>query len=65
MRRTVCGFTVATLICAATYETCHAAPIAPLTGIQATLRMLVPRTDPTHIAVGWSAWIIAWIIMGR
>ncbi len=25
------------LICAAMYETCHAAPIAPLTGIQAGL----------------------------
>jgi hypothetical protein len=35
MRRTVCAFTVATLICAARYETSHAAPIAPLTGIQA------------------------------
>jgi hypothetical protein len=35
MRRTVFAFTIATLICAATYETCHAAPIAPLTGIQA------------------------------
>jgi hypothetical protein len=33
MRRTVCAFTVATLICAATYG--HAAPIAPLSGIQA------------------------------
>jgi hypothetical protein len=33
MRRTVCAFTVATLICATTYG--HAAPIAPLTGIQA------------------------------
>ena len=28
MRRTVFAFTIATLICAATYETCHAAPIA-------------------------------------
>ncbi len=35
MKRTVCAFAVATLICAATYETSHAAPIAPLTGIQA------------------------------
>jgi hypothetical protein len=35
MKRTVCAFTVATLICAATYETCQAAPIAPLTGIRA------------------------------
>jgi len=35
MRRTVCAFTVATLICAAGYETSHAAPIAPLTRIQA------------------------------
>ena len=35
MRRTVYAFTVATLICAATYEMSHAAPIAPLTGIQA------------------------------
>ena len=35
MRSTVCAFTVATLICAARYETSHAAPIAPLTGIQA------------------------------
>jgi hypothetical protein len=35
MRRTVCAFAVATLICAATYETSHAAPIAPLTGIRA------------------------------
>ncbi len=35
MKRTVCAFTVATLICAATYETSHAAPIAPLTGIPA------------------------------
>jgi hypothetical protein len=34
MRRIVCAFTVAMLICAATYETCHAAPIEPLTGIQ-------------------------------
>ena len=35
MRRTVRAFTVATLICAARYETSHAAPIAPLTRIQA------------------------------
>ena len=35
MKRTVCAFGVATLICAATYETSHAAPIAPLTGIRA------------------------------
>ncbi len=35
MKRTVCAFAVATLICAATYETAHAAPIAPLTGIRA------------------------------
>ena len=35
MRRTVCAFTVSTLICAAMYETSHAAPVAPLTGIQA------------------------------
>ena len=35
MKRTVCAFAVATLICAATYETSHAAPIAPLTGIRA------------------------------
>ena len=32
---TICAFTVATLICAARYETSYAAPIAPLTGIQA------------------------------
>jgi len=35
MPRIVCAFTVATLICAATYEMSHAAPIAPLTGVQA------------------------------
>ena len=35
MPRIVCTFSVATLICAATYEMSHAAPIAPLTGIQA------------------------------
>jgi hypothetical protein len=35
MRRIVCAFTVAMLICAATYEMCHAAPIEPLTGEQA------------------------------
>jgi hypothetical protein len=35
MRRTVCAFTVATLICVVRYETSHAAPIAPPTGIQA------------------------------
>ena len=35
MRQIVCAFAVPTLICAATYETSHAAPIAPLTGIQA------------------------------
>lgn len=35
MRRTVCALLIATLICAATYETCHAAPIAPLTAIRA------------------------------
>jgi hypothetical protein len=35
MERAVCAFAVATLICAATYEKSHAAPIAPLTGIQA------------------------------
>ena len=35
MRRTIRAFTVATLICAATYERCLAAPIAPLTAIQA------------------------------
>jgi hypothetical protein len=34
MRRTVCAFTGATLICAATYGTGHAAPIAPITGTQ-------------------------------
>jgi hypothetical protein len=28
MQRTVCAFTFAMLICAATYEACHAAPIA-------------------------------------
>ena len=33
--RTVCAFAVATLICAATYETSHAALIASLTGIRA------------------------------
>ena len=27
MKRTICAFAVATMICAATYETCHAAPI--------------------------------------
>ena len=35
MKRTVCAFAVATVICAATYETSHAASIAPLTGIRA------------------------------
>jgi len=35
MLRTVFAFTIATLICAATYETCRAAPIAPLTGVPA------------------------------
>ena len=35
MRRIVCAFAVATLICAATYETSHTAPVAPLAGIQA------------------------------
>jgi hypothetical protein len=35
MGRTVCAFLVAALVCAATYETSHAAPIAPLTGILA------------------------------
>jgi hypothetical protein len=35
MKRAVCAFAVATLICAATYQTTHATPIAPLTGIQA------------------------------
>src|SRR5215472_6235780 len=34
MRPTVCAFATAILICAAAYETCHAAPIAPLTAIQ-------------------------------
>ena len=34
MRRTVCAFAVATLICAARYETSHAAPIATPTGMQ-------------------------------
>jgi hypothetical protein len=34
MRKAVCAFTVATLICAATYETSHATPIASLAGIQ-------------------------------
>lgn len=34
MQRTVCAFTVATLICAVAYETCRAAPIAPLSAIQ-------------------------------
>jgi hypothetical protein len=33
-RRTVCAFAVVTFICAVTYGTSHAAPIAPLTGIQ-------------------------------
>ena len=32
-RRTVCAFAVVTFICAVTYGTSHAAPIAPLTGI--------------------------------
>jgi hypothetical protein len=35
MRVTVYIFAVATLFCAATYETSHAAPMAPLTGIRA------------------------------
>ena len=35
MRRTLCVFAVATLMCAAPYEMSHAAPVAPLTGIQA------------------------------
>jgi hypothetical protein len=35
MPRTVCAFAVATLICAATVETSHTTPVAPLTGIQA------------------------------
>lgn len=36
MRRAVCPtFAVATLVCAVMYETSHAAPIAPLLGIQA------------------------------
>jgi hypothetical protein len=35
MKRTVCAFAAATLICAATYETAHAAPVAPPTGIRA------------------------------
>jgi hypothetical protein len=35
MWRTVCAFAVATLICATPYETAHAAPVAPLTGIEA------------------------------
>jgi len=34
MRRAVCAFAIAMLICAAPYETSHAASIAPLTGIQ-------------------------------
>jgi hypothetical protein len=34
MKRTVCAFAVATFICAVTYGTSRAAPIAPLTGIQ-------------------------------
>ena len=34
MRRTLCAFTVAMLTFVATYGTCHAAPIAPLTEIQ-------------------------------
>ncbi len=38
MKRTVCAFAVATLICAVTYEMSHAAPIALLTGIQTELR---------------------------
>jgi hypothetical protein len=50
MKRTVRAFAVATLICAATYQTSHAAPIAQLTGIRAgniTLvryRIVVPLT---------------------
>jgi hypothetical protein len=35
MKRAVCAFAVATLICAVTCETSHATPIAPLTGIRA------------------------------
>jgi hypothetical protein len=50
MRRTVCAFTVATLICAATYETCHTAPIAPLTGIQAGLLWSNRITTGTRIS---------------
>jgi hypothetical protein len=34
MKRAVCAFAVATLICAVTCETSHATPIAPLTGIR-------------------------------
>jgi hypothetical protein len=34
MKRAVCAFALATLICAATCETSHATPIAPLTGIR-------------------------------
>lgn len=41
MRRTVCALLITTLICAAAYETCHAAPIAPLTAIQAGLPNII------------------------
>ena len=41
-RRTICAFTVATLICGVTYETGHAAPVAPLTGIHAGAGNITP-----------------------
>ena len=48
MRRTMCVLTVATLICAATYERCCGAPIAPLTAIQARPANITLVNSPRH-----------------
>jgi hypothetical protein len=42
MWRAIWAFIVSTLICAAAYETSYAAPIAPLTGIQAAPHNVTP-----------------------
>ena len=69
MRGAICAFLVAALIGATTYETSHAAPIAPLTGIRAgpgnitpvqsyqyrhsRQRIVVPLTRPYGYRTYW------------
>jgi hypothetical protein len=60
MKRAVCAFAVATLICAATYQTTHATPIAPLTGIQAGSGNITLVIAPVHCHTAHARlWVVA------